>query len=109
MADSSKCTSFDGSCAETEISKVRLAEIQLTISQHNCSDVIMSAMESQITVVSMVCSTVCSGADQRKHQSSTSLAFMRGIHQWPVYSPNKGSVTRKMFPFDDVIMAKIHL
>ena len=38
------------------------------------------------------------------HQSSASLAFVRGIHMWPVNSPHKGSVTRKMFPFDDVIM-----
>ena len=29
---------------------------------------------------------------------------MRGIHRWPVNSPHKGPVTRKMFPFDDVIM-----
>ena len=45
-----------------------------------------------------------SDADQRKHQSSASLAFARGIHRWPVNSPHKGPVTRKMFPFDDVIM-----
>ena len=44
------------------------------------------------------------GADQRKHQSSSSLAFVRGIRRWPVNSPHKGPVTRKMFPFDDVIM-----
>ena len=44
------------------------------------------------------------GADQRKHQSSASLALVRGIHRWPVNSPHKGPVTRKMFPFDDVIM-----
>ena len=37
-----------------------------------------------------------------KHHSSASLAFMWGIHRWPVYSPHKGPVTRKMFPFDDV-------
>ena len=43
--------------------------------------------------------------DQRKHLSSTSLAFVRGIHQWPVNSPHKWPVTRKMFPFDDVIMS----
>ena len=30
---------------------------------------------------------------------------MRGIHRWPVISPHKGPVTRKMFPFDDVIMS----
>ena len=45
-----------------------------------------------------------SGADQIKHQSSASLAFVRGIHRSPVNSPHKGPVTRKMFPFDDVIM-----
>ena len=61
-------------------------------------------MASQITGVSSVCSTVCSGADQRKHQSSASLAFVRGLHRWPVDSPHTGPVTRKMFPFDDVIM-----
>ena len=59
---------------------------------------------SQITGVSNVYSTVCSGADQRKHQSSVSLAFVRGIHRGPVNSPHKGPVTRKTFPFDDVIM-----
>ena len=50
------------------------------------------------------CSTVCLGADQRKHQSSASRAFVRGIHRWPINSPHKGQVTRKMLPFDDVIM-----
>ena len=64
----------------------------------------MSAMASEITGVSIVCSTVCSGADQRKHQSSASLAFVRVIHRWPVDSPHKGPVTRKMGQFDDVIM-----
>ena len=48
--------------------------------------------------------TVYIGAYQRKHQSSASLAFMQGIHRWPVNSPHNGPVTRKMFPFDDVIM-----
>ena len=46
-----------------------------------------------------------SDADQRNHQSSASLAFVRGIHRGPVNSPHKGPVTRKMFPFDDVIMS----
>ena len=54
--------------------------------------------------LSIVCSNGCSGADQRKHQSSASLAFVKGIHRWPVNSPHKGPVTRKMFSFDDVIM-----
>ena len=68
------------------------------------SDVIMSTMVSQITGVSIVYSTVRSGADQRKYQSSASLSFVRGIRRWPVNSPHKGPVAWKMFPFDDVIM-----
>ena len=56
-------------------------------------------MVSQITSVPIVYSTVCSGADQRKHQSSASLVFVRGIHRWQVNSPHKGPVTRKTFPF----------
>ena len=55
------------------------------------SDVITSAMASQITGDLIVYSIVCSGTDQRKHPSSTSLAFVRGIHRWPVNSPHKGS------------------
>ena len=66
--------------------------------------VIMSSMASRITSLTTVYSRVYSGADQRKHQSSASLAFVRGIHRWPVNSPHKGPVTRIMFPFDDVIM-----
>ena len=64
----------------------------------------LSAMASQITGVSMVCSTVGWGADQIKHQNSASQAFARGIHRWPVNSPHKRPVTWKIFPFDDVIM-----
>ena len=64
------------------------------------NDVIMGTIASQTTTLTIVYSTVYSGAYQRKHQSSASLAFVRGIHRghkWPV--------TRKMFPFDDVIMS----
>ena len=67
----------------------------------------MGTMASLITGVSIVCSAVCSGADQRKHQSSVSLAFVRGIQRWPVNSHHKGQVTQKMFPFDYVIMLKV--
>ena len=66
--------------------------------------VIMSAMASQITSLTIVSSTVYSGTDERKHQSPASLAFVSGIHRWPLNSPHKGPVTRKMFPFHDVIM-----
>ena len=71
---------------------------------HHCNEVIMNAIASQITSVYIVCSIVGSGADQRKHQSSASLAIVRGIRRWPVNSPHKGQQTRKMSPFDDVIM-----
>ena len=64
----------------------------------------MGTMASQITSLTIVYSTVYSGADQRKHQRSASLALVRGFHQWPGNSPHKGPVTRKMFPFDDVII-----
>ena len=67
-------------------------------------DVIMGAIASQITNLTIVYSTVYSDADQRKHQSSTSLTFVWGIHRGPVNSPHKWPVTRKFFPFDDVIM-----
>ena len=68
------------------------------------SDVIMSAMASQITSISIVSPTVCSGADQRKYQSSASLAFVNGIHRYSVDSPHKGPVIQKIFPFDDIVM-----
>ena len=61
-------------------------------------------MMSQISSLYIVYSTVYSCADERKHHSSASLAFVRGIHRWPVNSPHKWPLTRKMFPFDDVIM-----
>ena len=81
------------------------AEMNLqSSSARHYSEVIMSAMASPITGVSSVYSTVCSGADQIRHQSSASLAFVRGIHRGPVNSPNKGPVTRKKFLFHDVIM-----
>ena len=70
-------------------------------------DVIMGTMASQITSVTGVYSTIYSGAAQGKHQSSASLAFVWGIHRWPVNSPHKRSVTPKMFPFDDVIMISL--
>ena len=64
----------------------------------------MDTIASQITSLTIVYSTVYSDADKRKYQSSASLAFVWGIHRRPVNSPHKWPVTRKMFPFDDVIM-----
>ena len=76
----------------------------LCICIHHYCDVTMSPTACQITSLTIVYSIVYSGTDQRKHQSSESLAFVRGIHRRPVNSPHKWPVTRKMFPFDDVIM-----
>ena len=67
----------------------------------------MGTIASQITSLTIVYSTVYSGADQREHQSSASLAFAWGIHRGPVNSPHKWPVTRKMFPFDNVIMSNV--
>ena len=77
---------------------------EITAPNNHYNDVIMNVMASQITSLMIVYSIVYSGADQRRHQSFASLAFLRGIHRWPVNSPHKRPVTRKMFPFDDVIM-----
>ena len=75
--------------------------------KHHQNDVIMGAIASQITSLPILYSIVYSDAGQRKYQSSASLAFVRGIHRWPVNSPHKWPVTRKTFPFDDVIMIPI--
>ena len=64
----------------------------------------MGAVASQITSLTIVYTTVYSDAYQSKHQSFASLAFVWGIHREPVNSPHKWPVTRKMIPFDDVIM-----
>ena len=80
---------------------IKLKYTWLTL-RHHYNDVIMSAIASRITSLTIVYSSVY--ADQRKHQSSASLAFVRGIHRWPVNSPYKWPESRKMFPFDDVIM-----
>ena len=70
-------------------------------------DVIMTMLASQISSLPVVCSIVYSDVNQRKHQSSASLAFVREIHRGPVNFPHKWPVMRKMFPFDDVIMSLV--
>ena len=64
----------------------------------------MSTMASQISSVLFVCSTICSCADQGKHQSSLATDLCKGNPPSPANSPHKGPVTRKMFPFDDIII-----
>ena len=76
---------------------------------YHYSDVMMCAMASYITAVSIVYWTLWSGADHRKHLSSASLAFVRGIYRQPIDSPHKGPVIWKMFPFDGVIMQLINI
>ena len=82
------------------------------------SDAIMGPMASQTISFTIVYSTVYWDADQRKHQSFASLAFVLGIRRWPLNSQHKWSVTRKMCLFDSVIIStqipqgfnnKIHL
>ena len=73
---------------------------------HHYDDVTMGVIASQITSLTIVYSIVYSDTDQRKRQSSASLAFVRGIHRGPVSSPHKWPVMRKIFPFYDVIMPR---
>ena len=82
-------------------------EIPRSWTNHSMSHynyVIMGAMVSQITSLTIVYSAVHSDADQRKHQSSASLAFVWGINRGPMNSPHKWPLTRTLCPFDDVIM-----
>ena len=81
-------------CDRTSANKVVCASMY---ERTHYIDVMMSAIASQITSLTIIYSAVYSGADQRKHQSSVSLAFEWGIHRWPVNSPHKGPVTRKKF------------
>ena len=69
----------------------------------------MGAMASQITSLEFVYSTVYMGTDQRKHQSSASLAFVGGIHQVPGTGdfPAQWPVMQKMFPVNDTIMCRL--
>ena len=78
--------------------------LSLYVILHHYCDVIMGAMASEITSLTIVYSTVYSGANQRKHQSSVSLAFGRGIHRGPVNYPHKWPLTRRMFPFENLGM-----
>ena len=92
---------------ETCCNAISSSNVVGLVLKRDCCDVIMAEMASQITSLTSVYSIIHSGADPRKHQSSASLAFVRGIHGIPVNSPHKWPVTRKMFPFDDVIMGYI--
>ena len=92
-----------------KIALLQLLTLNTSPSLLHYDDVIMTMLESQIISLTVVYSIVYSGVHQRKHQSSASLAFVREIHRGPVNFPHKWPVTRKMFPFDDVIMFKHYL
>ena len=66
---------------------IRISQVIINYLINHYSDVIMGTMASQTISPTIVYSTVYSGADQRKHQSSAPLAFVRGIHRWPANSP----------------------
>ena len=90
--------------SESAVWMSRKTDCRTDVINVHCSDAITGAIASQITGLTIVYSTVYSAIDHRNHQSSALLAFVRGIHRRPVNSPHKGPVTRKMLPFDDVIM-----
>ena len=89
----------------TETVKIRWIRMFVVshIINHYCDDM-MGNVASQITSLTIVYTTVYSDADQSKHQSSETVAFVWGNHRGPVNSLQKWPVTRKMFPFDDVII-----
>ena len=67
-------------------------------------DVIMTTIASQITSLTVVYSTVYSEGRSKKTLKLRVTGLCVGNSPGPVNSPHKGPVTRKMFPFDDVIM-----
>ena len=91
------CSIFESSCCYPF--EIIQPSDDLERLDYHYDDVIMGTMATQITSLTSVYSTVYSDADQRKHQSSASLAFVRGIHRGPVNSQHKWPVTRKCFHF----------
>ena len=88
------CCVFMHHYSDIIISAMTSQITSLTIIYHY-TDGIMGTMASQINSLKIVYSAVYSDADQRKHQISASLAFVRGIHRWPVNSSHKVPLTRK--------------
>ena len=80
-----------------------------SVSPPHYSDIIMSAMASQIQFQHCSLNHLFRHRSNKTSQSSVSLAFVREIHRWPMNSPHKLPVTRKMFKFDDVIMNHVWL
>ena len=65
--------------------------------QKHYDDVTMGAIASQITSLAIVYSAVYADADQRKHESSASLAFVWGIHRNRWNPRTKGQLRGKCF------------
>ena len=63
----------------------------------------MGAIASQITSLTIVFSSVYLDIDQRKHQSSASLAYVGNSPEADEFPAHMASNT-EMFPFDDIIM-----
>ena len=95
--DASSCNLYNS--LEMMHLNLRVRDRQIRLNYH--CDVTMCAMASRISSLTIVYSTVYTGTDQRKHQSSMWLAF---LCEESVNFPHKWPVTRKMFPFDDVTM-----
>ena len=102
----SSCIPITRSLMSQMVGQDEQGNMTRTVHETHYNDVIMGVMASQITSLTIVFSTVYLDTDQRKQQSSTSLAYVRGNHRRPANSPHKWPVTRKMFPFDDVIMSR---
>ena len=102
------------SCSPLKVNQLRCGPLA---GIHNCApahlndtlhytEVIMGRMVSQITSLTIVYSTIYSDADQRKHQTSASLAFVWRIHREPVIYPHKWAVTWKCFHLKMSSLAK---
>ena len=87
---------------EITVCRIALCPISQTTYEKKThySDVIMSMMASKITSLTIIYATVYSGADEKK----TSTLRVTGLSPVTGQFPAQGPVTRKMFPFDDVIM-----
>ena len=85
-------------CGNSLLLNSKQSESNGIVTIFNYSDVIISAMASKITGVSVVYSNVCSGSDPGKNQE----LCITGLCEWN--SPVTGPVTRSMFPFDNITM-----
>ena len=81
--------------------------IYIYIYIYHYTDVTMNAMASQITGLSIVYSNICPGADQRKHQTSTPLTFVRGIHRFPAQRASNAENVSIWWRHHDICVCKL--